>query len=61
MKSLFHSASSKDKDQLFGQTICLTAMKIEEEQIDVGWTIGSLTDMFSLNIMMQDWKTKSAT
>jgi hypothetical protein len=62
MKGLFQSASSQEKDQLFGQTFCLTAMKLEDDEqtdkVDGGWTIGGLTDMFSLNIMMQDWKTK---
>mmetsp|Transcript_27008 Transcript_27008/g.38483 ORF Transcript_27008/g.38483 Transcript_27008/m.38483 type:complete len:350 (+) Transcript_27008:550-1599(+) len=69
MGHLYRSASHAQKDQLLGEAICVTDMKIAHESNNnestaannhnAGATIGGLTDMFSLNILLQVWHDKS--
>jgi hypothetical protein len=54
-KSLWKSASESEKDQLVGEVTAVNSMKLEAEfEVDrKTLLLGGLTDMFSINIMVQ--------
>ena len=53
-KSLYHSASNAEKDQLVAEITTLNCMKSENEMISVKTLLlGALTDMFSINVMIE--------